>query len=647
MEILRRSIAEELARRSGFQQAGLTAERIQNELARPPKAEMGDVAMGCFRLAKEAACRPNELAAKLVAGDIEEAGLVASCEAAGPYLNLRLNRASVIRRVLEAIEGQSPGSDPRGWRFGDSQTGKGKTLVIDFSSPNIAKPLAVHHLRSTMIGYAIKRIRESQGWRVVGINHLGDWGTGFGKLIAGLKRYRPEITLRAAEGDDKPLGDLSVRELNQAYQRVSEEAKSNPELEEAARQEFAVLERYMEALVADSAHEAAAEGVVNFRIWRHAREISLAEFERIYHALGLRFHVWPVVDIEAGKVLTEEPDAFYGDFGVYVGESYYVAAEDLCRRIVADAVDSKIAEESEGALVVFTHGAKKPPMILVKADGATSYHTRDMAAALYRKRHWKADEMAYVVGGEQKLHFEQLFKALELLGHDFAKHCTHTDFGLLLFQQTDGKWAKTSTRKGTAIMLEDLLDEAVQAVRDIIAEKNPELAQDASLREHIAHAVGVGAVVFNDLKNGRRNNIKFDWDAVLDFQGESGPYMQMQYVRMGSVTERFREVYGEPVFEDGNADRLGLEEEWRIVQQLAGFPDAVAKASSEFEPSIVARHLVELAGLASSWWTATKDTRIVGDDRELSLARLRLVNAIRKVLGRGLQLLGMELVERM
>jgi arginyl-tRNA synthetase len=653
MGFLEDRVAAEMARWSGFAAAGLDAQKISEGLARPPKSEMGDFAFATFRYAKTAGEKPNEYAAKLADG-AEPGGLIEVVEAAGPYVNLRLNRTAVTSDVLLEVEQQSAGAEPQDWRYGDSQSGKGKTLVVDLSSPNIAKPLAVHHLRSTMIGYSIKKLRESQGWRVVGINHLGDWGTGFGKLIAGIKKYFPEVAERA-KSDEKPLGDMTVQELNETYARFNKEATDNEELAEAGKDEFAILERYIEALLSEKSLQetnerdkaALANGVVNFRIWEHARDISLAEFERMYAHLGLSFHLWPVVDEKHARVLKSEPEAFYRHNCIYVGESYYVTAEDLVRRLIADAVENKVAEEDEGALVIFTHGKDKPPLILLKNDGATSYHARDMAGALYRKRHWELDEMTYVVGGEQKLHFSQLFKALEMLGHEWAANCSHTDFGLLLFQQEDGKWAKTSTRRGTAIMLEDLLDEAVQAVRDIVAEKNPELAADETLAERVAQAVGVGAVVFNDLKNGRRNNIKFDWDAVLDFQGESGPYMQMQYVRMGSVTEKFRQVHGEPIFEDGDPDRLGLEEEWKIVQQLAAFPDAVAKASAEFEPSIVARHLIELAGLTSSWWTATKDTRIVGDERDLSLARLRLVNAIRKVLGRGLTLLGMSLVERM
>lgn len=645
MELLKAAIASELAGQPGFAALGLGAEKIAENLSRPPKPEMGDLAFSCFRPAKDLNRKPPELAAALATGAASR-NLVQKLEPAGPYLNLRLNRAACASAVLAAVEQTCAGALPKDWRYGDGQAGCGRTLVLDFSSPNIAKPLAVHHLRSTMIGYSIKCIRESQGWRVVGINHLGDWGTGFGKLIAGLKQYFPDVAGRALAGDERPLGDVTVQQLNETYARFNRESKENEALAEQGRQEFALLERHIEALMADSSHDAVADGGVNFRIWEHAREISLAEFERMYAHLGLSFHLWPVVDLEHKRVLTEEPQAFYRAHGLYVGESYYVTAEDLCRRLIADAVNSKVAEESEGALVIYTHGKDKPPLMLVKDDGATSYHARDMAAALYRKRHWQCDEMAYVVGGEQKLHFEQLFRALQALGHEWAGRCAHVDFGLMMFLQPDGKWAKASTRKGTAIMLEDLLDEAVAAVRDIIARKNPDLAASPDA-ERIARAVGVGAVVFNDLKNGRRNNVKFDWDAVLDFEGESGPYMQYQYVRMGSVTAKYRERYGEPVFENGDAALLTLPEEWAIVQQLAEFPGALRRAAEELEPSLVAKALVDLAAAASTWWTATKDTRIVGDDPALSLARLRLVNGIRRVLGRGLTLLGMDLVERM
>ncbi|MBE7492731.1 MAG: arginine--tRNA ligase [Planctomycetes bacterium] len=645
MEILKQAVARELASASGFARHGLDEKKIVEFLGRPPKAEMGDLALGCFKPAKELGLKPNELAAQLAQG-VAAGALVSAVTAAGPYVNLRLNRESAAAHVLRAVETSSVGQDPRQWRFGNGNEGNGRTLVVDLSSPNIAKPLAVHHLRSTMIGYAIKRIREAQGWRVVGINHLGDWGTGFGKLIAGLKKYFPAIARRAESGDPRPLGDMSVAELNAVYARFSAESRENEELAESGRAEFALLEQHIEALVGGTRDTAGPAGEANFRIWQHTRDLSLAEFERMYTHLGLSFAQWPVVDAARARVLNAQPDDFYREHCLYIGESYYVAAEDLCRRIIADAVAAKVAEESEGAIVIYTHGKDKPPLMLVKADGATSYHVRDLAAAVYRQRHWHADELCYVVGGEQKLHFEQLFRALALLGHRWAAGCSHVDFGLMMFQQPDGKWAKTSTRRGTAIMLEDLLDEAVRSVREIMAQKNPELAGSPDA-ERIARAVGVGAVVFNDLKNGRRNNVKFDWDAVLDFEGESGPYMQYQFVRMGSVLEKYREKYGEPDFALGDPALLSLPEEWAILQQLADFPAAVERASREFEPSIVARALIDLAGATSTWWTITKDTRIVGDNPNLSLARVRLVDAVRKVLGRGLTLLGMNLVERM
>jgi arginyl-tRNA synthetase len=646
MGLVEAKVAAELEQWQGFKDAALNAEKISESLTKPPKREMGDLAFATFRHAKGAGLKPPEMAAKLLDGAPAGGELVDSAEVAGPYLNLRLNRAAVSALVLSEIERTSAGDQPKDWRYGDNDSGKGKTLVIDLSSPNIAKPLAVHHLRSTMIGYSIKKLRESQGWRVIGVNHLGDWGTGFGKLIAGLKKYFPEIEKRAFAGDEKPLGDMTVQELNETYARFNQESKESEELAEKGRDEFAELERYMEVLIKDEDHPTNETGAANFRIWQHTRELSLAEFERMYAHLGLSFHLWPVVDLEHKQVLTAEPESFYREHCLYIGESYYVAAEDLCRRIIVDATASHVAEESEGAIVIYTHGKDRPPLMLVKNDGATSYHVRDLAAAIYRHRHWHADELAYVVGGEQSWHFEQLFKALELMEHKFAEHCRHVDFGLMLFKQPNGKWAKTSTRGGTAIMLEDLLDETIKSVREIMQEKNPELANSPE-GERVAHAVGVAAVVFNDLKQGRRNNIKFEWDKVLDFEGESGPYMMYQYVRMGSVSQKYAERYGAPDFEKGDAARLALDEEWKIVALLAEFPDVLAKASSEFEPSHVSRYLMELAGATSSWWTATKDTRIVGDDDALSLARVRLVNAVRRTLGRALTLLGITPVERM
>ncbi len=666
MDVLRQPIAEELAAWESFKAAGLGVDAIKAQLVRPPKRDMGDVALGCFVFAKNAGIKPNEMALKLAAGSSQlavreqqtanrEPRIIESATAAGPYVNFKLSRAACIGRVLSEIERTCPGNsidDAPLWSFGASEEGRGKTLVLDFSSPNIAKPLAVHHLRSTMIGYAIKKIRESQSWRVVGINHLGDWGTGFGKLIAGLKKYFPEVGQRALAGDARPLGDMTVQVLNETYQRFNREIKENEELESAGKHEFALLERYIEALAADKAHEAGAAGKANFLIWEHARGVSLAEFERMYAHLGVSFHAWPVLDLHRKRVFTDEPARFYRENGLYIGESYYVTAEDLCRRIIADAVDSKVAEESEGAIVIYTHGKDQPPVILVKNDGATAYHTRDLASALYRRRHFNGDELAYVVGGEQRLHFAQMFKALEMLGHDWAKGCRHIDFGLVLFKTVDGKWAKAATRAGRVILLEHLLDESVDAVRGIIKEKNAELAQDAQQAERVAQAVGVGAVIFNDLKNGRRNDIKFDWDEILNFTGETGPYMLMQFVRMGSVTEKFHEAaqqkaWGAHSWQQGDAAKLARDDEWELALLLANFPEALRRASAEYEPSLAARQLIDIAAQTSSWWTNTKDTRIVGEDAELSKARVRLVNAVRKVLGRGLLLLGMTLVERM
>ncbi|MCF6228679.1 MAG: arginine--tRNA ligase, partial [Planctomycetes bacterium] len=477
MELIKDAVAAELATWEGFKAFEIDEKKLSAGLARPPKNDMGDLTFATFRFAKPAQLNPAEMANRLFEGAPEAGVLVESVSAAGPYLNLVLNRQAVLSAVLADVEKNAAGDNPANWAFGCSDTSKGKTLVIDMSSPNIAKPLAVHHLRSTMIGNSIKKIRESQGWRVVGVNHLGDWGTGFGKLIAGIKRYHPEIAERA-KTDEHPLSEMTVQELNETYTRINKEAKEDESLNESGKREFSVLERYVEVLVGGTSEATGEDGLVNFRIWQNARKLSLAEFERMYAALGLSFHLWPVLDKAGKEQLENRPDEFYRAHGIYVGESYYVTAGDLLKRVIVDAQANHIAEEDEGALVIFTHGKKKPPLMLLKNDGATSYHARDMAAALYRTRHWDADELTYVVGGEQNLHFKQLFKALEMLGHDWAKDCSHTDFGLMQFKDEDGKWVKTSTRKGTAIMLEDLLDESISAVRDIIKAKNDDLAAD-------------------------------------------------------------------------------------------------------------------------------------------------------------------------
>ncbi|MEE9310809.1 MAG: arginine--tRNA ligase [Planctomycetota bacterium] len=646
MELIKDAVAAELATWEGFKAFELDEKKLSAGLARPPQNDMGDLTFATFRFAKPAKLNPAEMANRLLEGSPDSGALVKSVTAAGPYLNLTLNRQAVLSAVLADVEKNAAGDEPANWAFGCSDAGKGKTLVVDMSSPNIAKPLAVHHLRSTMIGNSVKKIRESQGWRVVGVNHLGDWGTGFGKLIAGIKRYFPEVAERA-KTDEHPLSEMTVKELNDTYARINKEAKEDESLTEAGKNEFSILERYVEVLMSGTSEATGEAGLVNFRIWQNARELSLAEFERMYAALGLSFHLWPVLDTAGKKQLEDDPDGSYRSHGIYVGESYYVTAGDLLKRVIVDAQANKIAEVDEGALVIFTHGKKKPPLMLLKNDGATSYHARDMAAALYRTRHWNADELTYVVGGEQTLHFKQLFKALEMLGHDWAKDCSHTDFGLMLFKNEDGNWVKTSSRNGTAIMLEDLLDESIAAVRDIIKEKNEDLAADNAESEIVAQAVGVGAVVFNDLKNGRRNNVKFDWDAVLDFKGESGPYMQMQYVRMCAVTRKFEGLYAGIDASTGDVSLLTLDEEWKIIAALADFPAVLKKASRELEPSVVAKWLVELASLTSSWWAATKDTRIVSEDAALSTARVRLVTAIRKALGQGLTLLGIPLVTKM
>ncbi|MCK6440479.1 MAG: arginine--tRNA ligase, partial [Planctomycetes bacterium] len=338
---------------------------------------------------------------------------------------------------------------------------------------------------------------------------------------------------------------------------------------------------------------------------------------------------------------------FFREYGLYTGESYFVAGAPYCKQLIEDAKKAGIAEHSEDAYVIFVDGKDKPPILLLKDDGATSYHTRDMAGGRYRRDHFQMDKGVYVVDFRQGLHFKQLFKGLEMLGHEWAKECVHVEFGLMLGKDEEtGKWGIFSTRKGKILLLHDLLNDAIETVKKIVAEKNPDLAKDAGRLTEIATRVGVGAVVFNDLKQGRRNDVKFDWDEVLDFSGETGPYMLYQYVRLGSVQRKFRERYGEV---SGTPDyaKLTHPQERELLKMIASFPEAVERACRENEPSVIGRYLLDLSALFSSYWTATKDEGIVGDDRNLSQARIALVGALRKVLGRGLALLGLRLVDEM
>ena len=555
---------------------GQPTESIAAMLRTPPESAWGDYAFPCFTLAKMRRQPPQQIAAQL-AEELTLAAPVAAVAAHGPYLNFTLDDEILSREVLQTIARE-------GERYGRADEGRGRKVVIDYSSPNIAKELAFHHIRSTMIGHALKQILEARGYTVEGDNHLGDWGTPFGLLIAAYERFGWDA---AADVED-------IVQLNALYVRARNAAKADAAFAAEGRRWFQRLE----------AGDARAR-----ERWRWFVDVSLAEFDKVYDLLGVSFeHA--------------------------LGESFF---EPYMDDAIAELQARGLVTESQGALVVDLSDYDMPPCLLKKQDGATLYSTRDLATVLYRKREWRFDTCLYVVDMGQSLHFAQLFKVLELAGFDWAANCHHIPFGLVLQRNPEsGKWEKGSTRQGNASLLKTVLESAVRMAREKMAESNPDLP-NADL---VARQVGVGAVIFNDLKNRRTRDVKFDQEAILNPQGETGPYMQYTQARCASVLAGAPETAGvEPLYE-----LLQQPEERALVRKLAAYPAAVSEAARTWEPSVVAQHLLAVAADFNSYWTrGNKDPslRILRPDAaDLTAARVALTAAVRTVLCNGLKLLG-------
>lgn len=545
----------------------LSAEEIEGMLEVPPKADMGDYAFPCFSLAKSMKKAPAKIAAELT-GALEVPALVKEVKAAGPYLNFFVDRAEFAKRTLTPAIGQ--GAD-----YGKSDKGKGKTVVIDFSSPNIAKPFGIGHLRSTVIGGSLYRLHEALGYRVVGVNHLGDWGTQIGKMMAAFKHW---------EDADRFKAD-PIAHSYELYTRFHQEAEKDPHLEEEAREYFRKLEE----------DDAEAK-----EFWSRFMDVSMSEFRRVYAKLGV-------------------------EFDHYTGESFYndktEAAVELLRA-------KGLVKESEGALVVDL-GDEMPPCILRKADGATLYATRDIAAAIYRHEAFNFDLCLYVVGHPQELHFRQLFAVLKLAGFEWAAGMHHVPFGHILGM---------SSRKGTLVLLDDVLNEAISRARAIIAQKNPDLEN----ADEVAQAVGIGAVIFSDLKNSRAKDVNFDWNAVLSFDGETGPYLQYTHVRFAGILRHFGDAPPSPASVDFGL--LAEPEEWQLVRDIEAWPSVLESAAANFEPSEISSHMLRLASDFNGFY---QKHRVVSDDAQLTHARMSLVLALKNVLANGLSLLGLKALERM
>ncbi len=546
---------------------GIEEEDVLRAIEIPPKQDMGDFAFPCFQLAKTLRKAPNMIASELK----EKLNIPAieRIEVMGPYLNFFLEKSvyleGVVKKVLED-----------GNEYGGSNFGDGKTVIVEYSSPNIAKPFHVGHLFTTVIGNSLSRIYKFQGYKTERINHLGDWGTQFGKLISGYERWV----------DKEKLQKSPIEELNRIYVKFHEEAENDPNLDIEARQHFKNLEDGKEYEVT---------------LWKEFRALSLMVFERVYKELGV-------------------------EFDSYAGESFYGDKMDE----VVDILDQKgILIESNGAKVVMLDEYNMPPTIIKKADGATIYATRDLAAAIYRKRTYDFYKNIYVVGTPQALHFKQVFKTLSLAGFEWADDCVHVGFGLVKFP---GKMM--SSRKGDVVLLDDLLKEAVVTAEKIILDKNPNLVD----KENVARKVGIGAIIFTYLKNSREKDIIFNWDEILSFDGETGPYVQYTYARAKSILRK------NEMTEKADLTLLTMQEEFELSKTLEGFNDAVRIAMEKYEPSVITRYVLQVAKDFNKFYN---NCQINSAETQLKNARLHLVMAATIVIKNALELLGIETVEEM
>jgi arginyl-tRNA synthetase len=449
--------------------ADLPSEEVAKLIEIPPDQKLGDYAFPCFILSKKLKKAPHLIAANLVS-KLAVTDLITEIVPVGPYVNFKVNKSKLAEFVLRQIEEE-------GDNYGSSDEGQGKTILIDFSSPNIAKPFGVGHLRTTVIGNSLYHIFTRLGFKVVRINHLGDWGTQFGKVILAYRMW----------GEEKEFEQDPIATLYDLYVRFHNEEEKNPGLEEEARAWFKRLE--------DGDKEAIG-------LWEKFRETSIREFKRVYRMLNI-------------------------EFDAYAGESFYNQLMDgTIERIKAKGL-TKISQD---ALIVDLEEYHLPPCLLQKSDEATLYATRDLTAAIYRHDTYRFYKNLYVVGNAQSLHFRQVFKVLELMGFEWAKDCVHVDFGWIKFKQE-----MMSTRKGNIILLEDVLNKSIELARKIIQEKNPELEN----KEEVAKDVGIGAVIFADLSTRRNKDIDFDWDQVLSFEGETSPYVQYTHARLCSLLRKY------------------------------------------------------------------------------------------------------------
>ena len=552
----------------------INIEKIEEYIEVPTNKEMGDYSLPCFKLAKELKKAPQ-----MIANDIKEKikideEMISKVDVVNGYLNFYINPLALTKTVLEDIDNKKE-------QYGSSSIGNEKTIVIDYSAPNIAKPFHIGHLRSTVIGGALYKIYEFLGYNVVGINHLGDYGTQFGKLIEGYKRWGQEYNI-----EENPID-----ELTKIYVRINNLCKEDESVLEECRNNFKKLEDGDEYCT---------------NLWQKFRDLSLKEFQKVYDLLDVDFDSW-------------NGEAFYSD---KMGE------------VIELLEKSGKLVESEGAEVVDLSDKDMPPCLIIKSNGSTTYATRDLAAILYRARTYDFNKAIYVTSYEQILHFKQIFEVAKLLGLDkkYTDNLIHVPFGMVQL-----KTGKMSTREGNIIKLEDLLNEAISRASGIIENKNPNLEN----KEEVAKKVGLGAVIFNDLYNSRIKDELFDWDTMLNFNGETGPYLQYTYVRTNSVLEKANEI---PELSTVDATLLNDNASINLIKELYNFGEIIKQAADKNEPYIISRYLIAVAHLFSTFYTENK---IINDDKKLQDARVYLTYCTNIVLKTGASLLGIGMPERM
>ena len=562
---------------------GLELDQVNRLLEIPPQEDMGDFAFPCFMLAKTMHKAPNMIASELSTSEKLSASWLSKVEAKGPYLNFFVDRGAFSKEIVSDILS-------KGTEYGKSDEGAGKTVIVEFSSPNIAKPFHVGHAFTTILGHSLSRIYEKLGYRVVRMNHLGDYGTQFGKLITAYRLW----------GDEEALEKDPITELLRIYVKFHEEEKNDPELTTSARENFKRLEDGCEEEVA---------------LWQKFRDMSLIVFEQLYKRMGVTFDN-------------------------YNGESYYAKMAD---QVVSMLKEKNLLVESDGAQVVDLEEFGVPPCIILKSDGTTIYGTRDIAAILYRDENYHFDKNIYVVGIPQALHFKQVFSTLKKAGYECADKCEHVGFGLVKFQNM-----KFSTRDGNIVLLEERpygsFAKTYELIKANAEARNSDLS-DEELRE-IAEKVGLGAVIYTYVKAGRERDIVFSWDTMLDFEGDTAPYLIYTYARTRSILRKAADQGFLP--EKAGSDlltKLDGDEEFACVKALGDLPEAIRKAASSNEPFMVSR---AVSGIARAFNRFYNNCSILGgDDNEKKTARLALCEAVCDAIEAGTYLLGISVVEQM